>query len=220
VAKVTRELVLEGIVRHTVEARVRLEDGLSLFEQARYGSAVILGTIALEDIGRAYWLAPLADDASGRAKFTVQSLAKELKGMNHEEILKRGLNGLSIDNAPTINEQALRRTHGADWEKALARNVAATKKLHNKAPAAFYNTRTSAQYPALDEAGCSWKSSTDVTVAEARRTMRGAAENLYLIQTFCLNKIAGLRELSRKLGLEDATFDYLEPYARLGMKTA
>jgi hypothetical protein len=204
VAKVTRELVLEGIVRHTVEARVRLEDGLSLFEQARYGSAVILGTIALEDIGRAYWLAPLADDASGRAKFTVQSLAKELKGMNHEEILKRGLNGLSIDNAPTINEQALRRTHGADWEKALARNVAATKKLHNKAP----------------EAGCSWKSSTDVTVAEARRTMRGAAENLYLIQTFCLNKIAGLRELSRKLGLEDATFDYLEPYARLGMKTA
>jgi hypothetical protein len=68
VPNVTREVVLEGIIRHTVDARIRLEDGLSLFEQSRYGGAVILGTIALENIGRAYWLAALADDEPGQAK--------------------------------------------------------------------------------------------------------------------------------------------------------
>jgi len=211
-------VVLEGIIRHTVDARIRLEDGLSLFEQSRYGGAVILGTIAFENIGRAYWLASLADDESRRAKKgTVESLARELKGLDHQEKLRRGLVGFSIDHAPSISEQALRRDYLQDWEKALERNVAAIKKLHNTAPAALHDARTTAQYPELNEAGCSWKSSADVSAATARNTLRQTGENFYLLQAFCLEKIAGLRELSGKLGVEDAAFEYLDPYTRLGI---
>jgi AbiV family abortive infection protein len=201
-----------------VDARIRLEDGLSLFEQSRYGSAVILGTIALENIGRAYWLASLADDESRLAtKGTVESLARELKGLDHQEKLRRGLAGLSIDHAPSISEQALRREYPDDWEATLERNVAAIKTLHQKAPAALHDARTTAQYPELNKAGCSWKSSADLSAATARKTLRQTGENFFLFQGFCLKKIAGLRELSGKLGLEDAAFEYLDPYTRLGI---
>jgi AbiV family abortive infection protein len=217
VAKVTREVVLAGIIWHTVEARMRLEDGLSLFEQSRYGSAVILGTIALENIGRAYWLAPLAGDESSRAKFTVKLLATELRQLNHQEKLKRGLAAFYTDHAPSISEQALRRNHPEDWEKALVSNVEAIKNLHKKAPSALHDARTTAQYPELNEAGCSWKSSHDVTAATARNTLRQTGDNFYLFQAFCLKKIVGLRELSGKLRVEDAAFEYLDHYPRLGI---
>jgi hypothetical protein len=218
VANVTREVVLEGIIRHTVDARIRLEDGLSLFEQSRYGSAVILGTIALENVGRAYWLASLADDESRRAKTgTVESLARELKGLDHQGNLRRGLVWLTMHQAPSISELALRREFPQEWEKALERNVAAIKGLHKKAPAALHDARIAAQYPELNEADCSWKSSADVPAATARNTLRQTGENFYLLQAFCLEKIAGLRELSGELGVEDAAFEYLDPYTRLGI---
>jgi hypothetical protein len=218
VAKVTREVVLEGIIRHTVDARIRLEDGLSLFEQSRYSGAIILGTIALENIGRAYWLASLADDESGRAKKgTIEALARELKHLDHQEKLKLGLVGFSVDHAPSISEQALRREYLQDWEKALERNVVAIKALHKKAPAALHDACTTAQYPELNEAGCSWKSSADVSAATARNTLRQTGENFYLLQSFRIVKIVGLRELSGKLGLENAAFEYLDPYTRLGI---
>jgi AbiV family abortive infection protein len=216
VASVTRELVLEGIIRHTVDARFRLEDGLSLFEQSRYGGAVILGTIALENIGRANWLASLADDESLRAKkCTMESLARELKGLDHQQKLRLGLAGFSMDHAPSISEQALRREYPEDWEKVLERNLAAIKTIRKKAPAALHVARTTAQYPELNEADYSWKSSADVSAATARNTLRQTGENFYLLQGFCLKKIAGLRELSTKLGVEDAAFEYLDPYTRL-----
>jgi hypothetical protein len=218
VVSVTREVVLDGIIRHTVDARIRLEDGLSLFEQSRYGSAVILGTIALENIGRAYWLASLADDEPHLAKIgNVESLARELRRLDHLGKLRRGLVGFTTDRAPSINVQALQRDYSQSWEEALERNVAAMKKLYNKAPAVLHDARTTAQYPELDEAGCSWRSSADVSSANARNTLRQTGENFYLLQTFCLNKIAGLRELSGKLGVEDAAFEYLDPYGRLGI---
>lgn len=213
-AKVTREIVLEGIIWHTVEARIRLEDGLSLFEQSRYGSAVILGTIALENIGRSYWLTPLADDESCRAELTVKSLAKKLEGLDHEEKLRRGLAGFYIDRAPSINEQALRRDF-PDWKQALECHAAAIKKLHKKAPAALHDARTTAQYPELNEAGSSWKSSADVTAATARNTLRQTGDNFYWLQTFCLKGISGLLELSVKLRVEDAVFGYLDRYTPL-----
>lgn len=216
-AKVTREVILEGIIRHTEEARIRLEDGLSLFEQSRYGSAVILGTIALENIGRAYWLAPLADDESSRMKFTVKSLATKLRGLDHQEKLRRGLVGFYVDQAPPITMQALWKDFGDDWQKALVRNTEAIMTLHKKAPSALHEARTTAQYPVLNEAGCSWKSSADVTAATAQNTLRQAGDNFYLLQTFCLEKIEGLRELSGKLGVEDSAFEYLNPYTRLGL---
>jgi hypothetical protein len=122
-----------------------------------------------------------------------------------------------MDYAPTINEQALREQHGADWEDALACNVKAIRSLHKKAPTTVHETRTTAQYPELNVAAYSWKSSAEVTMAMARNILRQGSENFYLLQTFCLKKIVGLRELSQKLGTEDATFEYLEPYARLGM---
>jgi hypothetical protein len=215
VVNVTREVVLEGIIRHTVDARIRLEDGLSLFEQSRYGGAVILGTIALENIGRAHWLASLADDELRRG--TVESLARELRGLDHLGKLKRGLVGFTTDQAPSISVQALQGDYQQDWEEALKRNVAAIKKLHNKASAALHEARKTAQYPELNEAGCSWKSSADVSAATARNTLRQTGENFYLLQAFCLDKISGLRELSRKLGVEDAAFEYLDSYNRLGI---
>lgn len=217
-ANVPREVVLEGIIWHTVDARIRLEDGLSLFEQSRFGSAVILGTIALENIGRAYWLASWADDESCRAKIgTAESLAGELKNLRHQEKLKRGLMSLSIDRGPSISVPALRRDHPQDWEKVLEGNVEAINARHKKAPADLHNVRAAAQYPELKEAGCSWKSSADVSPAMARNTLRQTGENFYLLQAFCLEKIAGLRELSGKLGVEDAAFRYLDPYGRLGI---
>jgi AbiV family abortive infection protein len=189
VASITRELVLEGIIRHTVNARIRLEDGLSLFEQSRYGSAVILGTIALENIGRANWLASLADDEPHLAKIaTVKSLARELRRPDHQEKLRRGLVGFTFDQGPSISEHALRRDYQQDWEKALERNVAAIQALHKKAPAALHDARAAAQYPELNEAGCSWKSSADVPAATARNTLRQTGENFYVLQAFCLNK--------------------------------
>lgn len=216
-ASVTRELVLEGIIRHTVDARIRLEDGLGLFEQSRYGSAVILGTIALENIGRAYWLASLADEPNLAKIGTVESLARKLRRLDHQEQLRRGLVGLSIARAPSISVDALRRDHPQDWEMVLERNAAAIRGLHKKAPAALYDARVAAQYPELNEAGCLWKSSADVSAATARNTLRQTGENFYTLQTFRLEKIMGLRELSGKLGVEDAAFEYLEPYGRLGI---
>jgi AbiV family abortive infection protein len=213
--KVTREVVLEGIVRHTVDARYRVEDGLSLFEQLRYGSAVILGTIALEDIGRAYWLVSLADDCSRLKHLGVNSLRSELRKIDHQEMLKQGLKGFSIDNAPTISARILSTQHD-DWEQVLSRNAEAILNLHRKAPSMLHDARTKAQYPKLSEAG-SWRSSADTGAATAKNTLRQAAENFYLLQTFCLEKAVGLRELSKELDTEDAVFGYLEPYGRLGM---
>jgi AbiV family abortive infection protein len=212
--KVTREVALEGIVRHTADARHRIEDGLSLFEQLRYGTAVILGTIALENIGRAYWLASLADDGSRLSQLSVKSLRSELRKIDHQERLKQGLRGFSMDNAPTISARILSTRH-ADWDKVLARNLEAIWSVYRKAPATLHDARTKAQYPELNEAG-SWRSSADVGAATAKNTLRQASENFYMLQAFCLEKIVGLRELSKELGTEDDVFGYLEPYERLG----
>ena len=177
---------------------------------------MILGTIALENIGRAYWLAELVHDEARMEKLSVKALASGLKGLDHEDKLRRGLAGFSVDHAPSINEEILRRDF-PDWEKALERNVAAIRSLHKKAPAALHDVRTTAQYPELNEAGSSWKSSANVTVATAWNTLRQTGENLYMLQAFNLNKIVGLRELSGKLGVEGGVFDYLDPYTPLGI---
>jgi hypothetical protein len=147
----------------------------------------------------------------------MKSLARELRGLDHQEKLRRGLAGFSIDRGPSISEQALRRDYPQDWEKALKRNVEAIKTLHKRAPAALHDARTAAQYPEVNEADCSWKSSADVSAATAQNTLRQTAENFYLLQSFCLKEIAGLRELSGKLGVENEAFDYLDPYIRLGI---
>lgn len=81
----------------------------------------------------------------------------------------------------------------------------------------LHEARTRAQYPELRETGCSWKSSAEVSVGTARNTLRQALENYYLLQTFRLDKIVGLRELSKRLGSEDHTFGYFLPYDRLGI---
>jgi hypothetical protein len=213
--KITREVVLQGVIRHTVDARHRTEDGLNLFEQFRYGGAIILGTIAVEDIGRAYWLVSLADDSSRLGKLNVQSLNRELRNINHHEGLKLGLRSLSVDNAPTISSTILGAQYD-DWEDVLAQNLKAISGLHKRSPARIHDSRTDAQYPKLNEAGF-WRSSTDIEAATAKDTLRQAAENLYVLQTFCLKNVVGLRELSKELGTEDVVFDYLEPYKRLGM---
>ena len=215
--KITREVILEGIIRHTVDARIRLEDGVSLFEQVRFSSAIILGTIALEDLGRAYWLASLADDEPRREQLTVKSFATALRKLDHQQNLKLGLAGFSMDHAPSINKETLQRQHGDDWEKALQRNADAIRSFHRKAPVMLHEARTTAQYPELIETGCSWKSSAEVSVETARNTLRQALENYYLFQTSRLDKLIGLRELSKVLGSEDCTFGYFLPYDRLGM---
>jgi hypothetical protein len=147
----------------------------------------------------------------------VKSLATKLKGLDHQEKLRRGLVGFYIDQSPSISVQALWMNYAEDWEKALVRNMETIMALHKKAPSALHDARTTAQYPVLNEAGCSWKSSADVTAATARNTLRQAGDNFYLLQAFCLEKIEGLRELSGKLGVEDSAFEYLNPYTRLGI---
>jgi AbiV family abortive infection protein len=218
--KITRDVVLEGLIHHTLEARSRLEDGLTLFEQGRYGSAVILGTIALENIGRANWLAALVDDETRRDQLTAKAFIKALRNLDHQENLKLGLVGFSMDNAPTISVQQLQMQHD-DWETIWVRNLEAIYSAQRRAPSALHEVRARAQYPELSEAGCSWKSSADVTVEMARNSLRQAADNFYLLQTFGLKNIKGLRESAQSLGEQDAILKqiegYVDPYRRLGI---
>jgi hypothetical protein len=134
----------------------------------------------------ASWVVGSATLAPGtsRTRRRAGRTAKELRRLDHLGKLRRGLVGFSFDHGPSISEQALRRDYSQAWKKALERNVAAIQALHKKVPAALHDARTTAQYPELNEAGCSWRSSADVSAATARNTLRQTGENLYLLLCF------------------------------------
>ena len=54
--KVNTAFVLEGVVRAARNAKRFMEDAILLYEAERYGSAYIIGVLAIENVGRGRWM--------------------------------------------------------------------------------------------------------------------------------------------------------------------
>jgi AbiV family abortive infection protein len=207
---VSRDVVMEGIIRYTIEAKLMLQEALSLFRQDRFAGAVILGTLTIEHLGQAHWLIEIVNDDARRDAFTSKSLAKELKSTRHLDKLKRGLRGFSA-TMPSIREELGTLQEGtAEYTKVLEDWSGRIRTLHKRHPDKLYRDRTTAQYPELDIAGVSWRTSSEITREIAANTLLQAGNNLCAAQMWSIKPVEGLRELAHQLGLEDGMFENVD----------
>jgi AbiV family abortive infection protein len=163
--------VLEGILRFTIEAKIMLQDAIILFEEDRFASPVILGTLSLEHIGQAFWLIPLADNEVRRNDPSTKSLAEQLRSHDHERRLRMGLMTFQAKAPKTGVDLATLQSGTPELNEALQRQNELFQLLHRREPANLHAHRATAQYPELESAGNSWRSSSEVTKRVAANTL-------------------------------------------------
>lgn len=191
---VTREFLLEGIVRAAHAARSFLKDAILLYENHRLASAYITGVIAIEQLGRANWMLGRHADmmVNSLSSLDCATFAKELRNVSHNTTLRHGILSAEIKTTPemlALTEQ-LQTLHSKSPEFAVAAKT--YRELFAKVFADnardYHSTRMEVQYVNPDSTCSAWTSPLLVTQEQVKTLLRDAGTHNRVMFTLIGNR--------------------------------
>jgi AbiV family abortive infection protein len=201
-----RDVVVEGIIRFTLEAKITLRDAVTLYQLGRYSSSVILATLALENLGQSFWLIALENDSERMSTLTPRSFGQELATRNQVKKLRQGLvayQATTRDNVPDLSTLDVESSAFEETAKAIFDRF---EEMRKQESATLQISREKAQYPKLSKL-LEWQASSAILKADAYKIILHASNNYRCSQFFYLHRINGLDVVARNIGLYDDLFE-------------
>lgn len=191
---VADNFLIDGTILAAQNAKRFLEDSISLFNLEKYGSASIIGVIALENIGRGRWLREqLHDIYDPKTKQVRQRRPIEQNDFrdaliqDHQRTIRTAMTTLQL---PPAEENDLfledfQKTEPGTPERAtaLAKFKHRIAKVFNIAAANFHETRTLVQYVDPDQACMRWRNPQNVSKKTASQLLNNIYSNYQIFSS-------------------------------------
>src|SRR5437660_531868 len=210
--ELTAGFVFTGAVIALQSSHACLADAIFLYRNGRCASACILGTIAGEHLGQFHWLIRKWEGmAQHPGSAECGEFAEGLR-RDHEMMFRDGLVSLQY-NVPQSLAQLTQQLASLKPEDPGFADVAnklrlAYKKIWNRAPAKFYELRTTAQYVTPTEGCRSWSSPQDLSSDQVHDLLLNVGNCYRICFMFCLTDYPDVVRMAEQLGIKAELEDY------------
>jgi AbiV family abortive infection protein len=190
--------LISGIAHCLLSARQFQRDAVVFFQQGSLASACVLGTIALEHIGQAFWLLARWRELRDGGQVPWSELRKQMR-RDHEGRLRDGLAYFLIEIPPSLIKDP-----GAMWDLF--------QRFKKRAPASFHSLRASAQYVEPSERRHEWVTPLAVSEKQVHDLLFNTA-NCY-ITALGMMKIESFRKRADQLGVQGTLLETRDLWPR------
>jgi AbiV family abortive infection protein len=209
---ITRDSLLEGVVRAMYSARLFLKDAIWLYENEVYASAYIIGVIALEQLGRANWMFQKHKEmvAQSLNSLDCATFKKELKNVTHQDTLKQGMVSTSLEMYVELikytDELQILDPTSPEFKEAAERYREIFQQKFADDVKAYHGLRMETQYVNPDETGARWTSPLNVSAEEAKTLLSSVGFDNRAIY-FLMSHTEGMPSVMERLGIRDEMED-------------
>ncbi len=182
---VTAQYLLEGAIYAAEQCGLMMRDAVSLYDNGRYSSAIVLAAFAREELGRSRILRELRQKIiENRGDVTLE----EIQGRCDAHVIKQknaqlvSIQRFSLDDS--LGKLRKRKIgnlpQSEEFKEAEKQLDDITKRQKKRAPGDRHRTRMRALYIEPDEAGLSWNRPKEVPRDQARIFLEDTAQEYAL----------------------------------------